>query len=115
MSLRWKRALESGKALLLDEIDINPDELLKRVEEFEGMSQAAEHTFPAYILSSEDAINSSAEDGPETERFSENGVSSDEDDYDDDDYNSDLFEEAEFQAPLGELPVDQLVNKLLEE
>ncbi|PKI62746.1 hypothetical protein CRG98_016845 [Punica granatum] len=117
MSL-WKRALESSKALLLDEIDLSLDDLLKRVEEFEGVSQAAEHTFPAYVLSSERTIGSSAEaseDGSETECFSEFGTSSGEEEYDDDNYDSDLFEEAKFSPPLGELPVDRLVNKLLEE
>ncbi|OWM76076.1 hypothetical protein CDL15_Pgr009722 [Punica granatum] len=118
LGAKLKRALESSKALLLDEIDLSLDDLLKRVEEFEGVSQAAEHTFPAYVLSSERTIGSSAEaseDGSETECFSEFGTSSGEEEYDDDNYDSDLFEEAKFSPPLGELPVDRLVNKLLEE
>ncbi|KAK3035101.1 hypothetical protein RJ639_032603 [Escallonia herrerae] len=39
MSL-WKRAIESSKALLLDEICLGPNALLKNTEEFESSSQA---------------------------------------------------------------------------
>ncbi|KAK4791045.1 hypothetical protein SAY86_031458 [Trapa natans] len=114
MSL-WKRALESGKALLLDDTDINPDDILKRVEEFAGLSQAAEHTFPAYILSGGKTTDGSAKDGSETEGFSEYGSSSDESEYEDGAYYSDLSEKTELDVSLGELPVDRLVKKFLEE
>ncbi|KAJ8438515.1 LOW QUALITY PROTEIN: hypothetical protein Cgig2_024604 [Carnegiea gigantea] len=48
MSL-WKRAIESNKAFLLDETDLGPDALLEKVEAFEGMTQAAEHSYPARL------------------------------------------------------------------
>ncbi|KAK3006629.1 hypothetical protein RJ639_015796 [Escallonia herrerae] len=44
MSL-WKPAIESSKALLLDEIFLAHDALLKE-EEFEGSSQATVHSYP---------------------------------------------------------------------
>ncbi|KAK9935316.1 hypothetical protein M0R45_022423 [Rubus argutus] len=58
MSL-WKRSIDTNKALLLDELDLDPDALLKKIEEFEGISQATEHSYPALILSSEDGTSSS--------------------------------------------------------
>lgn len=91
MSL-WKRAIESSKALLLDEIGLGPDDLLKKVEEFESTSQAIEHSYPALILSSEDE--------PQRE------------DYDEDYDESDLFEEIDSSVPLGSLPVDKIAKKL---
>ncbi|KAK3021424.1 hypothetical protein RJ639_046004 [Escallonia herrerae] len=45
MSL-WERAIGSSKALLLDEIFLGPDALLKEEEEFEGSSQATVHSYP---------------------------------------------------------------------
>nr|GLL44576.1 CRS2-associated factor 2, chloroplastic [Ipomoea trifida] len=46
MSL-WQRAVDSGTAMLLDEINLGPDDLLKKVEEFESSSQATQHSYPA--------------------------------------------------------------------
>ncbi|CAN6469862.1 unnamed protein product [Victoria cruziana] len=50
MFLLWKHALDLQKALLLDEIDLDPDELLDKTEKFSGHSQAREHSYPALIL-----------------------------------------------------------------
>lgn len=47
----WKRAIETQKALLLDATELSPDSLLERVEEFEAISQATEHSYPALIVS----------------------------------------------------------------
>ncbi|KAK0573396.1 hypothetical protein LWI29_007516 [Acer saccharum] len=41
----WKRAIELSKTLLLDEINLGPDELLKKVEEFENISEATKHSY----------------------------------------------------------------------
>ena len=82
MSL-WKRAIESSKALLLDEINLGPDALLKKVEEFEGISQATEHSYPAIILSSEDGTSSSmaeSEDDHQSEGYDEDDIYNDSDD-----------------------------------
>ncbi|XP_077240489.1 RNA-binding CRS1 / YhbY (CRM) domain-containing protein isoform X2 [Tasmannia lanceolata] len=114
MSL-WKRALDSSKALLLDETDLGPDALLEKVEEFEGRSQANEHSYPALILPSGAGSNISKTDYREDESVIRSEDSDDEHgDYgdDEDDYASDSFDELESSAPLGSLPVDSLVNRL---
>ena len=54
MTSSRKRAIESNKALLLDENGLGPDALLKVVEEFEGISQAVEHSYPSLVALSED-------------------------------------------------------------
>ena len=111
MSL-WRRAIESSKALLLDEIDLGPDALLKKVEEFEGISQATEHSYPALILSSKDGTSGSmaeSEDDSQTEGYGEDDIYSD----DDDDYencDSDSLEEVDSSVPLGSLPVDLIAE-----
>ncbi|KAL6505532.1 CRS1 YhbY [Orobanche hederae] len=49
MSL-WQRAIELGKASILDELDLSPDRLLSMVEEFDSTSQEIiEHSYPAMI------------------------------------------------------------------
>ena len=80
MSL-WKSAIESSKALLLDEIGLGPDALLKVVEEFEGISQATEHSYPALVMSSEDGTGGTkAEDeGYNSEDYSEDEMYNDDD------------------------------------
>ncbi|THF98900.1 hypothetical protein TEA_022107 [Camellia sinensis var. sinensis] len=83
MSL-WKRAIETSKALLLDKIGLGPDDLLKKVEEFEDLSQATEHSYPAVVLSGEDGTDSS---------------------------RADDFEEMESSVPLGSLPVDLIAKR----
>ncbi|KAF3431239.1 hypothetical protein FNV43_RR25969 [Rhamnella rubrinervis] len=102
MMALWKRAIESRKALLLDEVGLGPDALLKKVEEFEGISQATEHTIPALVWSSE-------EDGS-TMVESEDDVYSDADVYDEDE--DDLYYGSDNSAPLGSLPVDRIADKL---
>ncbi|KAK9277535.1 hypothetical protein L1049_007079 [Liquidambar formosana] len=116
MSL-WKRALESSKALLLDEINLGPDALLKKVEEFEGMSQAMEHSYPALILTSEDGngdARAEYEDGPDVEEYGEDDIYSDDDDDDDDNeyHLSDSYDEVDSSVPLGSLPVDHIAEQL---
>ena len=49
----WKSAVDSSLALLLDDAeanDLTPDSLLTLVEEFSVTSQAAEHSFPALLV-----------------------------------------------------------------
>lgn len=107
MMLLWKHALESNKAILLDEIDLGPDALLTKVEEFEGISQATEHSYPALVMSSEDGSSNSIstfEDDSHSENFSEDDMYSD-DEY----YDSESFEELETSAPPGSLSIDPLI------
>lgn len=114
MSL-WKRAIESSKALLLDEINLGPDALLKKVEEFEGISQATEHSYPALILSSEDGTSGTMaefKDDPQSEGYDEDDIYNDSDDDEYENYDSDSFEEVESSVPLGSLPVDLIADKL---
>ena len=118
----WKRAIESNKALLLDEINLGPDALLEKVEEFEGISQATEHSYPALILSNEDggarsAVADSEDDmedsyschdlptEPEDDDYDKDYYDDDDDDYDDDSYV------VESSAPPGSLPVDLITKK----
>ncbi|KAI8023033.1 hypothetical protein LOK49_LG03G00291 [Camellia lanceoleosa] len=112
MSL-WKCAIETSKALLLDKIGLGPDDLLKKVEEFEGLSQATDHSYPAIVLSGEDGIDSSRaeyrfhnEDHGEDEDYNHD----DDNDVDDEYYLSD-FEEMESSVPLGSLPVDLIAKR----
>ncbi|MCL7051660.1 hypothetical protein MKW94_005334 [Papaver nudicaule] len=111
---RWKMAIESSKALLLDEIELGPDELLEKVEAFADTLQAAEHSYPALIMSTGEGaciLNRDDEDG------SDNLSNDDDEDYDseygseDEDYNS-SFEELESSIPRGSLPVDAIVEQL---
>ncbi|KAJ0976461.1 hypothetical protein J5N97_018426 [Dioscorea zingiberensis] len=53
----WKRAIESHKAMLLDITELSPDSLLQRVEEFEAISQPAEHSYAALIVSGLDGTD----------------------------------------------------------
>ncbi|XP_022776124.1 CRS2-associated factor 2, chloroplastic-like [Durio zibethinus] len=113
MSL-WKRAIESNKALLLDEIALGPDALMEKVEEFEGTSLATEHSCEAVVLSSEDGSGSSMaelEDGS-SNLGGENDNYSDDDIINDEDYDVDSFEEVDSSIPLGSLPVDRIAERL---
>lgn len=105
MKLLWKRAIDSNKALLLNVIGLAPDDLLEKVEEFEKISQATEHSYPAFILSSEEKVNS-PDDSAESRDYSEPNYGSDDDD--DEDWEADL----DLSAPLGSLPVDIIAKKL---
>lgn len=113
MSL-WKHAIESSKAFLLDDINLGPDALLKKVEEFDGISQATEHSSPVLILSGEDATSSSMAafgDDPRSDGSTEADIYSDDDSYDYESYDSDSFEEVDLSVPLGSLPVDMIAEK----
>lgn len=114
MSL-WKQAIESSKGLLLDEIDLGPDELLKKVEEFEGISQATDHSYSALILSSDDGSSRSvaeAKDDPRSEGYSEDYIynDSDIDKYEYENYDSDSLDEVDTTVPPGSLPVDKIAE-----
>ncbi|XVE75019.1 hypothetical protein DITRI_Ditri12bG0063800 [Diplodiscus trichospermus] len=118
MSL-WKRAIESNKAMLLDEIALGPDALLEKVEEFEGMSLATEHSCEAVVMSSEDGSGSSLAN-LEADSFSEdfggeNDTYSDDDIVNDEDYDLDSLEELDTSVPLGSLPVDRIAGRLRRE
>ncbi|KDP26616.1 hypothetical protein JCGZ_17774 [Jatropha curcas] len=117
MSL-WKRAIEASNAILLDEINLGPDDLLRKVEEFEGISQATEHSYPAVILSNEDGADntiSAFEDASLGKSFDEEGTDMDDEYEDDEYYDSDSFDELDASVPLGSLPVDRIVKKLDQE
>ncbi|XP_039034921.1 CRS2-associated factor 2, chloroplastic-like isoform X2 [Hibiscus syriacus] len=119
MSL-WKRAIESSKALLLEEIALGPDALLEKVEEFEGLSLATEHSCEALVLSGEDGSSGSSsaefEGGSYGEDFGdENDLFSNDDIVEDEYYNDESFEEVEevdSLIPLGSLPVDKIAERL---
>ncbi|XP_030472019.2 CRS2-associated factor 2, chloroplastic [Syzygium oleosum] len=117
MTSLWERAIQSSKALLLDELNLSPDDLLKKVEEFEGITQATEHSYPALVLSSERATGSSVaayedDSTSQSEDYSEDGFPFRDNDEYDDICENDPFEEADWSTPLGSLPVDRLTEKL---
>lgn len=116
MSL-WRRAIESNKALLLEELALCPDALLEKVEEFEGMSLAIEHSCEALVLSSEDGSSgsSSAEFKGGSYSEDENDIYSSDDIIDDEDYDDDSFAEVNPSIPLGSLPVDKIAERLRRE
>ncbi|KAK8968019.1 hypothetical protein KSP40_PGU013038 [Platanthera guangdongensis] len=103
MSL-WKRALESNRALLLDETELTPDSLLERIEEFGGLSQAAEHSYPAWVITGGGANDTTSETKNNTDEDEEDG------EYDEKDH--DLWEEGESPVPFGALPVDLMAERL---
>lgn len=117
MSL-WQRAINISKAVLLDEINLGPDDLLKKVEEFENISQAAEHSYPALVLSSEDGANISMAEYEESKDYSDGDGDNydiyhqEEEDEDDEFFDSDDELELDSLAPIGSLPIDQIVEKL---
>ncbi|KAH7570309.1 hypothetical protein ACOSQ2_018690 [Xanthoceras sorbifolium] len=111
MSL-WKRAIESSKALLLDEINLGPDDLLKKVEEFENISQATEHSYPALVLSSEDGASSSMAEFKESEYHSDDDIYPEDDIDDDNEYYDSDSSELDPLVPIGSLPVDQIAERL---
>ncbi|KAL5540081.1 hypothetical protein UlMin_043152 [Ulmus minor] len=112
MSL-WKHAIESSKAMVLDEINLAPEDLLKKVEEFEGISQATEHSYPALILASEDDTSRSVSESEEVDIYSDDyDEIVDDYDYDDDDDNDDIYYSSDSSIPLGSLPIDVIAKKL---
>ncbi|KAL3501168.1 hypothetical protein ACH5RR_035617 [Cinchona calisaya] len=109
MSL-WQNAIESGKALLLEEIELVPDELLEKIEEFERISQVTEHSYPALILSSEVALDTTTQ---------HNSSDTEDEDYNEyetypDNFNkyhiNESFEAVESSVPFGSLPIDSITE-----
>lgn len=102
----WHRAINSGKAMVMSTMDLSPDELLSKVEEFESASQAVVHSYPALIYpKGESSMTSNFQSVPDSE---------DEDDsYDniDDELDSGSFEIGEFSATPGSLPVDLITRQ----
>ncbi|KAI3452711.1 hypothetical protein Pfo_009375 [Paulownia fortunei] len=112
MSL-WQRAIESGKASVMDEIDLSPDELLSKVEEFESTSQAMEHSYPAMIYSiREGSSTSKAREDNDLEDKGYREDDSYDDQYDDKYYINDSFDAVESSVPLGSLPIDLVAKQL---
>ncbi|PWA71932.1 RNA-binding CRS1 / YhbY (CRM) domain-containing protein [Artemisia annua] len=99
MTALWKRAIEQSKAMLLEDIDLGPDDLLKVVEEFETVSQVADHSYPAVIVSNEE------------NQTNEEDYSEDEDYFDDEESDDEYSDYSEKSAPPGSLPVDFLVDQ----
>lgn len=115
MSL-WKNAVGSGKALLLEEIDLKPDDLLNKVEEFDNISQATEHTYPALVLSKKHIPEQSGVmwKGSDDDDNDSDDEMSDED-YEDKYYINNSFEALESTVPKGFLPVDFIVKEFSDE
>ncbi|KAI3713850.1 hypothetical protein L1987_72436 [Smallanthus sonchifolius] len=103
MTRLWRRAIESSKAMLLEDVELGPDDLLKVVEEFETVSQVTEHSYPAVIVSNQESQNLDHED----ENYSE-----DEDYFDDEESDDDYVDFSEKSVPPGSLPVDFLAEQL---
>ncbi|WMV55806.1 hypothetical protein MTR67_049191 [Solanum verrucosum] len=111
MSL-WKNAIDSGKALLLDDIDLKPDDLLNKVEEFASISQAIEHTYPALVLSNKRSPEQSGlmwRGSSDDDNDSDDEIS--DDDHEDKYYINNSFEALESTVPKGLLPVDLIVKE----
>ncbi|EOA40031.1 hypothetical protein CARUB_v10008723mg [Capsella rubella] len=104
----WKRALETSKAVILEELDLGPDDLLKKVEELEGTSLAAEHTYTALVLPDSDGA---AEEYVEDKDQSVEYYSDIDDDFDDEGSDDESLDPV---GPVGSLPVDKIVRKLRE-
>ncbi|XP_047962825.1 CRS2-associated factor 2, chloroplastic [Salvia hispanica] len=102
MMALWQRAIESGRASVLHEVNVSPDELLSKVEEFESASQAITHSYPATIYSDDGSSSSDSR--------ALVGEDEDEDEDGDDDFSEDdeCFDAVESQVPLGSLPIDLL-------
>lgn len=113
MSL-WKRAIQSNKALLLNENETNlcPDDLLQKVDEFASLSQAKEHSFPAVVVNYPSSAQTEIEGGgPDFGLEDENEDSVD--DYNDNgDFTDMNDDDIKSFVPLGSLPVDSLAQSL---
>ena len=48
MMLLWKHALESNKAILLDEIDLGPDAILRKVEKLKSIFACHKTLLPCF-------------------------------------------------------------------
>lgn len=111
----WQKAVDSGKALVLDKINLGPDDLLAEVEQFENASQAIEHSYPALILPRNVSLAGSTNHLVENASWSDDNYSEDESDsddsYDENDIN-DSFEEVASTIPFGALPVDLIATEI---
>ncbi|KAL8550512.1 hypothetical protein ACS0TY_009075 [Phlomoides rotata] len=112
MTMLWQRALELGKASVLDEINLSPDELMSKVEEFESTSQAIEHSYPALIFSNRKGSSTSTsqleDDDSEDKDYSEDDDSFD--GYEDRFRINDSFDAVVNSVPQGSLPIDLLAK-----
>lgn len=108
----WKRAIDSNKALLLDEPNVSPNDLLKRAEEFDNATRAAEHSSPAIISTKEGIADNAAaafEDGWRSNGYDGNIMSFD---GDEDLSSMDHLFNDNSHVPPGSLPIDSLAKKL---
>ncbi|RAL37501.1 hypothetical protein DM860_000195 [Cuscuta australis] len=93
MATLWQRAVDSGTALLLDEINLEPDDLLKRVEEFEGTLQAMNRSYPIDTFGGGSGGGGGDSDGEDL-------------------INDDLLDVVpESELPFGSLPIDAIVEQ----
>lgn len=110
MSL-WNRAIESNQALVLDDLDLGPDALLEKVEEFERLSQATVHSFPALILPSGDDFRNRSEEAEEESSLDDGDNQSYDSEYDDESDINDSSDGMDSSAPLGSLPIDLIAKQ----
>ncbi|KAK1292233.1 hypothetical protein QJS10_CPB17g00895 [Acorus calamus] len=113
MMALWQGAIESSKALLLEENNLCPDALLEKVVEFEGITQATEHSYPAVVYSGEIPPNT-GERGTSEDGGAEDMSGGDPhryDRYDIDDLDE-IFVNVDTSTPLGSLPVDSFMRQL---
>lgn len=114
MSL-WKRAIESNKALLLNENETNlcPDDLLQKVDEFASLSQAKEHSFSAVVVNYHPSSAQTEIEGGGPDFGLEDENEDSVDDYNDNDDFTDMNDDdIKSFVPLGSLPVDSLAQSL---
>ncbi|RWW50732.1 hypothetical protein BHE74_00042986 [Ensete ventricosum] len=114
------KLVESGKAFLLDDTKLSPDSLLKRVEDFEGLSQVLEHSYEAFILpdgkdpdDSEDSLKQRLTTETNDDHNDNDGnreMDTYNGDYESDNCSS--FDEIEPEVPFGCLPVDSIAERL---
>lgn len=119
MFLLWKRALDSQKALLLDDnTELSPDSLLEKVEESQSMSQASEHSYPALIMSSAEGVNNAGRSLGSSDRDNEDEfVNMGRSVEDVEDYDTDISDSLEVDplVPYGSIPVDSIAKRLSSE
>ncbi|XP_068662797.1 CRS2-associated factor 2, chloroplastic [Aristolochia californica] len=104
MTALWQRAIDSNKALLLEEMNLGPDALLEKVEAFEGLSQATEHSYPALLVPS-------GIDSTELEEQKDESAFEDDDEFDEFG-DADIHDVLDTSAPPGSLPLDSVVKHL---
>lgn len=111
MSL-WQSAIDSGKALLLDKTDLDPEELLEKVEEFGSISQVVEHSYPALVMSSDDSLHIKQNNSSAAENSDYGDQEAYTEEFDDESHIGHSFREVGSSVPLGSLPVDSIVRWL---